>query len=109
GRFGKDGMQRVVQGPRRRQVVAERFFDDNPRPGSAPGLAQPLYHSSEQAWRNRQVVRRVRCSAKNFSKLLKGRGVLIVAVDVLQQAGEPVKRRFVDASVLAEGITGSLA
>ena len=71
-------------------------------PSCATRLRQLFHDRSEERRRNRQVVCRVLCASELAAERLKGRRVLIVAVDVLKQSGQFGERRTVQASVLLD-------
>src|SRR6266478_8798618 len=90
-------VERAEQNPieflSRGEVVTEGFFNDD---ASAPGavrLRQLFHDQLEQRGRDGQVVRRPLCGAQLFTDRLKSRRVLIVTINIAQQAAELFESR----------------
>ena len=62
--LGKRFVQRGVEGLRGREVAAERFLDDQPRPRGRSGSREIRRHGGEQAGRNGEVEHRARRRAR---------------------------------------------
>src|SRR2546425_8771361 len=88
-------------------VVAERFLDDDAGAVRAARLAELLHDQLEQHGRDGQVVRRPSGGAQLFADGLERRRVLVVAVDVAQQAAQLAERRGIEAPVLFEAVLGT--
>ncbi len=97
----KQPEQRAVEGLRRREVAAERFFDDD---ASAVRMqfdaAQLLDDESKQRGWNGEVVRRALGATELLANRFERRGILIVAVDIAQQTAQRLERRRIEPAVL---------
>ena len=69
-----------------------------------PDLAELLDDQPEQRGRDGEVVRRPLGGAELLADGLEGRRVLVVAVDVAQQAAQLVERRGIEPAVLLEAV-----
>ena len=105
----EDPVERGVQGSRARQVVPERLLDHDASALRAPGPGQTLDDRAEEARRNRQIVRRMLRAAERLAKGDERRRVRVVAVDVVQESGQPGERRLVHAAELGEARARTLA
>ena len=103
-RLVESAQEDLVERLRRVEVVAERLLDDDPGARGAARLAELLHDQLEQAGRDGQVVGRVLGGAEFLAEGLEGRRVLVVAVDVAEQAAELGERGLVDAAVLFEAV-----
>src|SRR6185437_4895323 len=109
-RFGKDRVQYSVQFSCGGKVVPERLFDNDARILSTARFSERFDNIAKQAWRNGQVMRRPGRSTKRFMQLFEGRGIQIVAIDVLKQLRQFGKGFFIDASPLPrEAVVGASA
>ena len=89
------------------KITAEGLFDDHPRVASAAGLSELFDNHAEQRRRNRQIERWALRRAEFAAQGLKGREVVVVAIDVAQQAIKFAERNFVDAAVLDDALAGT--
>ena len=89
---------------RRGEVAAERLFDDDAGAVGAARLAELLHDRPEQRGRDGEVVRRPLGRAELLAERLERRRVVVVAVDVAQQAAQLVERRRIEAAVLLEAV-----
>ena len=85
---GKYCVQDAVQLAGGRQVPPERLLDHDPRVPGAARLGQVPRHDGEQARRDRQVVHGPGGVAQLAAQGAEGRRVVVVAVDVAEQADE---------------------
>src|SRR5439155_4123299 len=88
----------------REKVMAKRLFDDDAGMLGAAGLGQLLDHKLEQHRGDREVVRRPLRGADLFAQGLKGRRVLVVAIDIAQQAAQLVESRGMESPVLLDAV-----
>ena len=88
---------------RRGEVGAERLFDDDARAVGAARLGQLFHDQPEQRGRDGEVVRRPLRRAELFADGLERGRVVVVAVDIAQQAAQLVERRRIEAAVLSRG------
>src|SRR5262249_49991480 len=51
-----------------------------------------LHHESKLRWRDRKIERRLSCGTKRLTDGLKRHGILVIAPNVVQQAGEFFER-----------------
>ena len=93
-----------VEVARRGQVAPERLFDDDAGAGDAAGSRELLDHGAEERRRDREIVGGLLRRAERLADPLERRGVVVVAVDVAQQAGELVERRGVERAALLEAL-----
>ena len=98
-----------VELARRREVVAERLFDDDARALRAVGLRELLDDGAEQHRRDREVVRRMLRVAELLAQRVNVAGSRVVAVDVAQERQELGERGLVEAAVLLEAVAGARA
>src|SRR5271156_2766703 len=96
--FREHRLQNRVQVLRGFQVVSKRFFDDHARIRGAARFSQALHHRGEQTRRNRQVMRGIFRAAKRCAQLFERLGVLIVAINIFQEAHEFRERSFIHAT-----------
>ena len=104
----EDGVDDCVQLLGGREVAAKRLFHHHARALGAARAAQGLHHSAEKTGRDGQIVGGPARGTKHLAKLREGGGILIIAVDILQQAGQFCEGSIVHAAVLAETIVGAL-
>src|SRR5215831_8451990 len=89
--------------------MAEGLFDDDPalatpRLHRTARLCQLLDHGFKEHRGDGQVVCRSLRRAELFADRLEGRGVLVVAIDIAQQAAQLVEGRTIDSAVLLEAV-----
>src|SRR5258705_9255887 len=85
--------QDPVEFLRRGTVVTERFFNDDASAFGAVRLGQLFDNQAEQPRWDGEVMRRPLRGAELLANRLKGCRVVIVTVDVTQQARKLVQRR----------------
>ena len=56
-----------------------------------------------------RIVHRIARAAERFTQLLKSRGILIIAIDVLEQSDEFSEGSFVDAAMLRQAVAHPIA
>ena len=83
---------------------AEGLFDDDAGAVGAARLGQLFHDQPEQHGRDGEVVRRPLRGAELLADGLKRRRVVVVAVDVAQQAAQLVERRRIEPAVLLEAV-----
>ena len=98
--FRKHGVEGLVEGARRCEVVAEGLLDHDPGTRRAAGLAELLDDLAEEAGRNRQVVRRILRPAQRLAQRHERGRVAVVAVEVLEQRSELREGGLVDAAAV---------
>ena len=76
-------MENLVQFLRRCEVAPKRLLKNHARVPRTSRLAEPLDYRGEHTGRDRQIVGRMLRVAELLEQLLKGRGVLIIAVYIL--------------------------
>ncbi len=103
-RFGKGSEQNPVQCPGRPEVCPKGLFDDHAGAFRAARLAELLDDRTEEHRRYGEVVRRTLRGAEFFADGRKRGEVLVVAVDVAQQAAELFEGRAVETAVLFEAV-----
>ena len=86
---------------------AERLLDDDAGAVGAARLAELLDDQPEQHGRDGEVVRGPLGGAELLAEGLERRRVLVVAVDVAQQAAQLVERRGIEPAVLLEAVLGA--
>ena len=89
---------------RRGQVSAERLFDDDAGALGAARLGELFHDQPEQRGWDGEVVRRPLGGAEFLADGLKGCRVVVVAVDVAQQAAELVEGRGIEAAVFLDAV-----
>ena len=80
----------------------ERLLDDDARARRCSRLRELLDDRPEQHWRDGEVVRRPLGGAEFLADGLERRRVLVVAVDVAQQAAQLVEGGGVEPAVLLD-------
>src|SRR4029453_6198873 len=86
-------------------VVTEGFFNDDASAFSAVRLRQLFHDQTEQRRWDSEVGRRPLCGAQLLANGLKGRRVLVVTVNIVEQAGQLVESSAVEsAAVLLDAI-----
>src|SRR5262245_3581608 len=86
-------------------VVTEGFFHDDARAFSAVRLRQLFHDQTEQRRWDSEVVRRPLRGTQFLANGLKGRRVLVVTVNVVEQAGQLVESGAVEsAAVLLDAL-----
>src|SRR5256884_1105808 len=106
-RLVKAAEQHAVESLRRREVTAEGLFDDDASTADTARLGQLLHDDPEQHRGNREVVRRALGGADLSAEGLERRRVLVVPIDVAQQAAQRAERRRIEPSVLVEAVPGT--
>ena len=91
--LGEDRPGDRVQLDRRREVAAERLFDDDARVAREPRRAEALDHGLEQRRRDGEVVRRPLRLAERRLQRREGRRAAVIAADVADQREQLVERR----------------
>ena len=109
GLFVESRQQNSIQRSRRGEIGAERLLHDDARALRRAGLAELLHRQSEQHWRNRQVVGRMLGGAKLLPDRLERGWILIVAVDIAQQAQEFLESGAIHTAVLVDAVGGPCA
>ena len=87
--FGEESREQAAQCASGVTVVAEWLLDDQARVVGTTGFRQRLRHCREQAGWHCQVMQRPLRLAELLAKLGEGRRVVVVAVDIAQQAHQP--------------------
>ena len=95
--------QDPIERLRRGEVAPERLFDDDASALGAARLGELLHDHPEQRRRDGEVVRRPLRGAEFLADGLKGRRVVVVAVNVAQQAGELVEGRRIELRRASRG------
>src|SRR4030095_14819466 len=80
--------QNPIELLRRGEVVTEGFFNDDTSALGAVRLGQLFHDQLEQRGRDGEIVRRPLRGAELFTDRLKSRRVLIVTINIAQQAAE---------------------
>ena len=96
--------QDPIQLARRGEVLAEGLLDDDAGAFRAARLRQLFDDRSEQRRRDRQVVRGVLGAGELAPERREGRRILVVPVDVAQQAAQLGERVAVEAAVLLDAV-----
>src|SRR4051794_7864050 len=100
-------VQHAVQRPRRLPIAPEGFLDDEPRPVHDSGTSELPGDQPEQPLRDGHVVHRAARTAERPFQFGEGSGVLVIAIDVLQELEHPLEGALVDAAVLLEAPLGA--
>src|SRR5205823_3683103 len=90
--FGEARVQRRVERACGSEVAAERFFDDDPGALGARGAAQLLDDLRKGVGRDREVVQWPAPILQRLSQSSVGRGVSIVALEIMQQRSQGLER-----------------
>ena len=77
---------RLVEGHRGGEIAAEGLFDDHAGTAGAVGVAELLGDFAEEDWRDGEIVGRVLGIAESLPQRGERGGVVVVAVDVTEQA-----------------------
>src|SRR6516162_9455219 len=102
--FVEDPKQKSVQLARRRQVMTERLFDDDPRASSTIRFRQMPHDGFEQNRRDSQVVR---WSLRVFERLAQRSEsccVLVIAVNVSQQGDQFFESFRIDSTMFLQAV-----
>src|SRR4029079_317007 len=102
-------MQRPVQRPRGLEVPPEGLFDDPTRLLGAADAAKRGDDDRKRIGRNGQIVERTRPRSERTSQLVVGRGIAVIAADVIEQGSELRKRRVVQRPVFLQAIADKRA
>ena len=86
--------------------MSEGLFDDDAGALGAARLGELLHHHPEQQGRDGEVVRRPLRGTEFSADGLKRCRVVVVAVDVAQQAAQFVKRRGINSPVFLQAVAG---
>ena len=97
-------MQRPVQRPRGLEVASERLFDDDARLLGAAHAAERGDDDRKRVGRNRQIVERTRARAERATQRVVGRGIAVIAPDVVEQGSEFRERRVVQQPLLLQTV-----
>src|SRR6516162_1099355 len=89
------------------EVITERFFDDDARAFAAARLHQLFDDLTKKYRRNRQIVSGVLGLAEFLAQVLEGGSIVVIAVDIMEQAGKFFPRGGVEAAVFFEAVLGS--
>ena len=88
----------------RRKVVAEGLLDDDPRTGRTARSGQLLHHRTEQRRRDGEVVRRPLGRPELPAQGIERRRIAVVAVDIVEQAGQLLERRRIEPAVFFHAV-----
>ena len=84
----------------RGQIAAERLLDDDPPPAGQAGGSQAADDRGKQRGWNGEVEGRALRAVQRTPERLEGGGVLVVAIDVLQDRQQAVQRTLVDVGAV---------
>ena len=96
--------QDVVQCLCRGKIVTERLLDDDPRTGRTARSGQLLHHRTEQRGRDGEVVRGPLGGPELAAQGIERRRIAVVAVNILEQAGQFLERHPIEPSVFFHAI-----
>ncbi len=107
--LGEHRVQHLVQLHGGGEIAPERLLDDHPRALGAAGGSEALDHRLEHVRGDRQVVGRPRAAVERLPERLERRRVVVVAVDVAQQARQLGERVLVvdAAAVFGDAVAGA--
>jgi hypothetical protein len=105
--FVEGSEQDPVELPRGGDVVAERLLDDDAGAVHTARLGELVHDQFEHHGRDGKVVRRPPGGTELFADGLERRRVLVVAIDVAQQAAQLTERRGIEPSVLLGAVLGT--
>src|SRR6516164_4791127 len=92
--------QNPIEFLRREQIVTERFFNDDSSPTGAACLGELFYDQPEERRRDSEVMRWPLRGVEFFANGLEGSCVLIVTINIVQQAAQLVEGRRIDPSAV---------
>ena len=100
GRFGKDGMQDLVQSLSRGEIAAKGLLHDHASIVGEARLPQPFDDGVELVGGDCQIEQRLPGGTKRVTQFYIGRLVTIVTGDILEQRAEFFERCLIHATVL---------
>src|SRR5262249_3736326 len=98
---------RGIERLRRAAVAAKGLLDDHASTACAAGPRQLVGDEPEQRGRNGEVVRGPLGGAELLANGLERTRIVVVAIDVAQQAAQRAERRRIEPSVLLDAILGA--
>src|ERR1700722_4769374 len=102
--FRKMLEQNVVERLRRLAIAAERFLDDEARVDVETALGERGDDNAKQAGGNRKIVQRPLGAAERLLQFGEGLRIVVIAIDVPQEAQELIKLSGVGAAVLLDAV-----
>ena len=103
-RLRKELMDRAVQRLRRREIAAERFFDNNPSVFCAFGFGKTFCNPSEHARGDSEIMQRpLRIDERLMQAVVRGL-IVVIAVDVLKTRSQFSEGIGVESAVLLDAV-----
>src|SRR5215469_15351675 len=102
--FVEDPKQKSVQLARRRQIMTEGLFHDDPRASSAVRFRQVPHDGFEQNRRDCQVVRWSSRVLERLAQRNEGCRVLVIAVNVSQQGDQFFESFRIDSAMFLQAV-----
>src|ERR1017187_9008540 len=102
-------MENLIQFLSRYEVTPKWLLKNHARVPRTPRLVESLNYRGEHAVRNCEIVGRVLRLAERLEQLIEGRGVLIIAVDILQHLHQFRKSCLIHTAMLRDTVVRSRA
>ena len=99
--------QSAVELLRRREVVTERFFNNDASAHCASRLGKLCHNRTEQRRRDGEIVRRLLHWAKLLAQRMKRCRILVVAVNVMQQTNQLFESGGINSAVFFKALLRS--